>query len=144
MGSQGPSEPENRLPVDYNFEECLGSIETCANAYVSEGSESAKHNLIAVLDRLDELAEQSDRARAWPRMGPTGIGLGGLGIGIGPFPRSIGSTSGSALTEDVAGSEWECQVALVEAAKAAVEDPCDESLTALRQACLEVEKHSRD
>lgn len=134
MRSNESPDDENRLlPVEFTLEQCLLGVEAQANAYVEDRSASNRENLISALDQLDERAEFSDRLRGSLTTGVVATGW--------RHSSTIGVTRLNGLTQQILGTEFEAQVNLVKAAKAAIEDPCDESTETLRVACIGVGRY---
>ncbi len=118
------------MAVDVQLEDSLRDIEGLVGGYLrSPQDEAARQALLAELEKLDD---QTARADAYSDFRAVAVRY--------QVPRSelVGATSDTSTGEDVPGTEFKAQVALVKAAKNAIRNPAAEAQSALRRASDEL------
>jgi hypothetical protein len=114
------------VDVDAALEQHLGAVESSTESYLKDPSTGLRSQLLAALERLDQQIDASDRYGASIyQSGAWGYSAKG---------SVIGETSDVPTVEEVPGSEFRAQTALIRAAKREVSAPTPASLAELRAA----------
>jgi hypothetical protein len=103
---------EEPLTVDANLEQDLFSVERCVQAYLEDGTEHRRQELLTALEQLDDQTQSSDA------FSENVLGSGALGYAT-KF-SVIGETNTNPIAEEVPAAVFQAQIALVKAAKVAV------------------------
>ena len=114
------------VDVDATLELHLGAVESSIASYVKDPSTGLRSQLLAALERLDQQIDASDLYEA-------SISHSGA-WGYSAKGSVIGETSDVPTVEEVPGSEFRAQTALIRAAKREVSAPTPDSLAELREA----------
>jgi hypothetical protein len=122
-----PSHPE--IAVDVTLEDDIDDVERTVEEFLQIPSEGSRRALLSALERLDDQTARSD-ARQFANSAPGSYGQYGL------FGDAVvlGATSRYPVAEEIAGDEFQAQIALVKAAKQAVTHSSPDSLEVLRRA----------
>jgi hypothetical protein len=114
------------LRVEFQLEADLGGVERCVHAYLQTPSPNTRDALLVELEQLDaHLADSDAYERHFAGIARYGSGTQG---------SVIGETSSTPLVNEVSGSEFRAQVALVKAAKDEVRAPTPATFAAVSQA----------
>jgi hypothetical protein len=117
---------DEEVDVDATLESDLSGVESLIESYLKDPSVDLRNQLLAALEHLDEQIDASDRYKgSISRSGAWGYSAKG---------SVIGETSDVPIVEEVAGSEFRTQAALIKAAKQEVTTPTADSLAQLRAA----------
>jgi len=114
------------VPVDATLEGDLAAVEQSVAAYLKDPSVTLRHELLAVLERLDQQIDLSDAYES-------GV-IGSGALGFSSKGSVIGETSNVSPAEIVPESLLRAQTALVKAAKREVTAPTPGTLAGLRAA----------
>jgi hypothetical protein len=120
------SEEDREVAVDVTLEQDLRAAEESIDAYLGEPSAERRHQLLAVLQQLDQQIDLSDDYQR-------GI-IGSAAVGYASKGSVFGETSSASAAEEVPQAELVAQIALIKAAKREVTTPTPATLADLRAA----------
>jgi hypothetical protein len=121
-----PTEGEEEVSVDATLERDLAAVQRSVEAYLNDPSVTLRHELLAVLEHLDQHIDLSDayESSVW----------GSGALGFSSKGSVIGETSSVSPAEIVPESVLRAQTALIKAAKREVTAPTPRTLADLRAA----------
>jgi hypothetical protein len=114
------------VAVDANLELALGAVEEAVDAYLQDPSSPLRPQLLASLQSLDQLIDDSDAYESST--------IGSAAFGYSTKGSVIGETSSASAAEEIPGAELQAQTVLVKAAKEEVRAATAETLRQLRAA----------
>jgi hypothetical protein len=118
------------VAVDATLESYLSSVEESIGVYLENPSADLRHDLLVVLERLDQRIDDSDAYES------SVIGSGAFGYpGRGTV---IGETGRASVAEEVPESVLRAQMTLIKAAKREVAAPTADTLAGLRAAARDL------
>ena len=120
------SEGDREVAVDAILEQDVRAAEASIDAYLGEPSAERRHQLLAVLQQLDQQIDLSDDYQS-------GI-IGSAAVGYASKGSVFGETSSASAAEEVPQAELVAQIALIKAAKREVTAPPPATLADLRAA----------
>jgi hypothetical protein len=121
--ASGEDEP---IRVDAVLESDVARVERSVADYLRDPSDASRQSLLAALGELDDQTDQSDAYRE------SVIGSGALGYAS--KGEVLGETGIDAVVDELPSTEFQAQVALVNAAKNEVRGPTAATFGALRSA----------
>lgn len=125
FGRHRKEAPQNtEADVEVHLEWDIDAVQQAVTAFLQNASDGARQSLVVVLDRLDSQIDLGDAYAASVADSPV--------FGQAPKGDVLGETSSNSMAEEVPGAVLRAQVALVRAAKVAVQDPSPSSLEDLR------------
>jgi hypothetical protein len=120
------SEGDREVAVDVALEQDVRAAEESIDAYLGEPSAERRHQLLEVLQQLDQQIDLSDDYQ-------NGI-IGSAAVGYASKGSVFGETSSASAAEEVPEAELVAQIALIKAAKREVTTPTPATLADLRAA----------
>jgi hypothetical protein len=120
------SEGDRAVAVDATLEQDVRAVEASIDAYLGEPSLERRHQLLAVLQQLDQQIDLSDDYES-------GV-TGSAAVGYASKGSVFGETSSASAAEEVPQAELVAQIALIKAAKREVTAPTPATLADLRAA----------
>jgi len=126
FGRHRDNEPaqNTEADVEVHLEWDIDAVQQAVTAFLENSSDGSRQSLVAVLDRLDNQVDLSDSYAASIAGSPL--------FGQAPKGDVLGETSSHSMAEEIPGAVLRAQVALVRAAKIAVQDPSPNTLEDLR------------
>ena len=123
------AQPEDQaVDVEVHLERDIAQVHLASDAYLNNPSQGLRRDLLAALEALDRQTAAADAYQA--------SFVGSAMFGYSPKGSVIGETGRNPIAEELPGSVFRAQVALVKAAKAAVTEPGPTTSAALRAASM--------
>jgi len=117
--------PQNtEADVEVHLEWDIDAVQQAVAAFLQNASDGSRQSLVAVLDTLDSQLDLSDTYAASIAGSPL--------FGQAPKGDVLGETSSHSMAEEIPGAVLRAQIALVRAAKTAVQDPSPSTIEGLR------------